>query len=128
MEKTSNNSKSSDSSFISLSLKPKIDWFHLLQGVFLLAIGLSGVVVLVIIWLFNTLIRLKLLPSASGIEIDFWVVIIPLFTLCWVINEITQTRKFVWLTKNVQKDIDTKDVIILKPISKSDLAKASSTK
>ncbi len=112
-------------SLISLSLKPRTNWNSLCLAVFHFCVALMGVTALAIeivrymldIHLYNT----GIISEAPVSDISWWFIAITVLTVGFGINETAKARKHAWLTVDINKDINSNDVVILKPISKSDL-------
>ncbi len=114
-----------DSSLISLSLKPRIKWYPFIMAIasFSLALGslfmiVTGIILEKSIQLWN---QSGLTAGISIYQLDWWLIPVGVLGIYGGVFNITQATTHAWYTENLDKDVNTKGVVILKPISDIDL-------
>lgn len=125
MMRTASSTIDPDSALISLSLKPRRNWTSFITAIFGFCGACFCIVVIVIEMLTYDLLErfylLGLIAEAPTEKYDWLLIALVVLMIFIVINETTKATKSFWFTKDVDKDINTKDLVILRPISKSDL-------
>ena len=115
----------SNDSLISLSLKPRRNWYSFIIAIVNFCSALVGIAVVVIKWIIyeisEVLYLQGIISEAPTEQYDWLMIALVVFVVLVGVNETTNVKKSFWLTKDLDKDINTKDVVILRPIAKSDL-------
>ena len=125
MMSTATGTIDSNDSLISLSLKPRRNWYSFIMAIVNFCFALVGIAVVVMKWIIyeisEVLYLQGIISEAPTEQYDWLMIALVVFVVLMGVNATTNVKKSFWLTKDLDKDINTKDVVILRPIAKSDL-------